>query len=145
MTWSLRSLLSPSLRLPLVDLRLLRRSLLLEWLRDLGFSLFLCLPRAPAWFLERQPLMIFMAIQAYRSICRVLFSRLKWLLVSTIGTFLQFAVAVVPFDSMNFFVFAISLSHFRYGGLVGPLLIASSRVSCPPFLSNRSCTFLWIV
>ena len=54
--WSLSSLLFPSLRFPLADLRLLRRSLLLEWWRDLGFSLFLCLPRVPPWFLERQTL-----------------------------------------------------------------------------------------
>ena len=123
---SLSSLLSRSLRLPLADLLLLRRSLLLERWRDLGFFLFLCLPRVPPWFLERQALAQWFSFWQFRHTdpyARHFFLGCKGWSSPQLGHFFAsvLALVLVPFNSMNIFVaFAIQLFHLRLGGFIGP-------------------------
>ena len=152
--WSLSSLSSPSLRFLLADL-LLRRSLLLERRRDLGFPRFLfrLLVVVILWGLERQTfaqwlsLWQFLHLDPYDGhLSRGLrgCSRPQLLHFNFVGFLSLLCLFTFPFMAfMSFFSLSSCSSCDVVVSYVLAMSMASRKVSCSPFSSNLSWVFVF--
>lgn len=122
--WSLKFLSSPIIRLRLLDLVLLRRSLLLDSWHDLGFSVFVALPRITAWGLEHKRntglVVVFLANQARKCIYKASVSGPIWMLEPTVEAGFKLLVIIVCF-----FEFCCFLCYARHQAVLVVICVAT--------------------